>query len=184
MSAEKNKHLSLMEVQTDLERYRPEVLNSNSQLITSLGEMILPLTESVRSRGEFVFWEYDEPESFEQFDKLGVEKFGLELACGELFVNRISLFNDFRYNPDSFALTIIGSTNMRNELWNGFGVELQVVYIKRDGKMKFDCVVNLVHDHSMVHYDNYEISDNSKILALSIADRSLRLFTNKMCLLN
>lgn len=185
MPAERNNYLTLRGVQTDIKRYGVEVLNPDSQLVALIGSMILPLTNFVKSKGELVFWDYDEPYGFDQFDNSGNERFGLELKCGELFVNRISLFNDVGYNPDSFALTIVGNTNMKNELWGCFGVELQVVYLKRDGKMVFDSIVNLEqNDHRFGTVLEHETSDKSKILALSIADRSLRLFANKMCLLN
>lgn len=185
MSGEiENKYIELNGVQADIKRYGPEVLGNNSQLLNSIGNMILPLTEYVKKKGELVFWDYDEPYGFDQFDSFGNERFGLSLKCEELFVNRISLSNDVRYDPNSFALTIIGNTNMRNELWNGFGTELQVVFVVRDDKMVFDSIVNLRQDdHRFDSVLEYEISHKSKILALSVAYRSLRLFTN-MCLIN
>ena len=173
------RYLKLPGVTSDLLKLRAKDLEPDSKIVTSIAHKLSRFIRNIPKGGEFILWEYDEPYDFEQLDQHGKERFGMELACGELFVNRISLFNDIDYHPSSYAIVILGTTNVKNELFNAsWGVELQVVFILQDGQLKLDEIVNLGQEGHRLKGVEFQISNSSKLLALSIANRSLELFSN------
>ena len=170
VTADLNRSLKLLEPQ-----YPTEIKRVGQILANRLGR----LTETVKSKGVFggfVFWNFEEPEYFEREDKKRKELFGLSLKCDDFYADEIIFFNDNEHNKNCYILSIIGGINYNDELWNGFGTELQIVFKQSGKKLKFSEVLFVGQaDH---HFDTYsfDISEKTKLKIVSIADRATNIF--------
>lgn len=162
----------------DLETIRKEIPGHQiPKLEKSLAQKLLPISEKLQVGQEFIFWELDIYDHYFFTDEGldNADKF--LLTAGEFGIYEVFCI-EFPENPKDFYLKILGYANMRSELRTFDNSELSFKFKKTKTGLKFDGFELIgQEDHRLSAYA-FDVSDETRLEALTIADKALDLFSN------